>query len=89
MIRLTAISCLICVFVCGVSAVWRGSTPAAVYGAPPAQAVQITKENVDFGGQTVEIAPQNGNYAYAYTPVNTQFQQSKSTKVPLFCLFIC
>lgn len=79
MLHLTAISCLICVFVCGASAAWRGLPPSTEYGAPPAQNVQITKENVAFGGQTVEIAQQNANYAYS--PVHTQFQQSKSTKV--------
>lgn len=65
---------------------WRPSNAELAlpgeYGAPPipttipSSTVQVTRENVEFGGQTVEITSQNANYAYAQAQ-----KQPKSTKV--------
>lgn len=92
MLRLSIISCLICVSVH--DAIAQGYTPSGwrpsnaklalpgEYGAPPVptatpcSTVEVTRENVEFGGQSVEIASQNANYAYAQAQ-----QQPKSTKV--------
>lgn len=56
------------------------------YGAPPLPAsVQVSHENVEFAGQTVEVntGVQRPNNAAYYTPSN-QFAQLKTEKVRSF-----
>lgn len=60
------------------------------YGAPPVPAsVQVTEENVQFAGQTVEVNNSDRRPSNAYLPPANQFGQLKSPKVCFRIEFMC
>lgn len=73
---------------------WKPSGPAlklpSEYGPPPQTEVEVSKENIQFAGQVVSVAPAPNN---AYLPPTTESQRTsqvgiiKNQSVFLDCSF--